>query len=112
MDCRVVLEAAVPVYDVETVDEAVRIAIAKTGEMLYPDLNYVEISPKERMCEHCYDVLEPAFLSADESLVALELEMDVFNVDNKTHAKRIARSEIGSQVNQIPLKEVATEQIE
>ncbi|MFW6321694.1 MAG: DUF555 domain-containing protein, partial [Halohasta sp.] len=43
MDCRVVVEAAVPVYDVETVDEAVRIAISKTGEMLNPDLNYVEI---------------------------------------------------------------------
>ncbi|MFB6163881.1 MAG: DUF555 domain-containing protein, partial [Haloarculaceae archaeon] len=36
MNCRVVVEAAVPVYDVETSDEAVRIAISKTGEMLNP----------------------------------------------------------------------------
>ncbi|MFB6136273.1 MAG: DUF555 domain-containing protein, partial [Halobacteriaceae archaeon] len=42
MNCRVVVEAAVPVYDVTEPDEAVRIAISKTGEMLNPDLNYVE----------------------------------------------------------------------
>ena len=50
MDCRVVVEAAVPVYDVGTADEAVRIAISKTGEMLNPDLNYVEIDMAERAC--------------------------------------------------------------
>jgi len=48
MDCRVVVEAAVPVYDVETADEAIRIAISKTGEMLNPDLNYVEIETGNR----------------------------------------------------------------
>ena len=53
MDCRVVVEAAVPVYDVETADEAVRIAISKTGEMLNPDLNYVEIDARERTCPEC-----------------------------------------------------------
>ena len=44
-----------PVYDVETPDEAVRIAISKTGEMLNPDLNYVEINMGERSCPHCGD---------------------------------------------------------
>ncbi|MFB6095420.1 MAG: DUF555 domain-containing protein, partial [Halodesulfurarchaeum sp.] len=81
MDCRVVVEAAVPVYDVESPDEAVRIAISKTGEMLNPDLNYVEINMGERSCPHCGEELEPAFVAADESLVALELEMTVFNVE-------------------------------
>jgi len=36
MDCRVVVEAAVPVYDVETPTEAVRIAVSKTGASLNP----------------------------------------------------------------------------
>ena len=104
MNCRVVVEAAVPVYDVETPDEAVRIAISKTGEMLNPDLNYVEINMGERSCPHCGEELDPAFIAADESLVALELEMTVFNVEREEHAARIARTEIGQRLENIPLE--------
>ena len=103
MDCRVVVEAAVPVYDVETTDEAVRIAIAKTGEMLNPDLNYVEISMGTRQSPDGEE-LPPAFVAADEALVALELEMTVFNVEGEQHASRIARKEIGQRLENIPLK--------
>jgi uncharacterized protein (UPF0212 family) len=112
MNCRVVVEAAVPVYDVETPDEAVRIAISKTGEMLNPDLNYVEINMGERSCPHCGDELEPAFIAADESLVALELEMTVFNVEREEHAARIARKEIGQRLENIPLEVLEIEVIE
>jgi uncharacterized protein (UPF0212 family) len=112
MDCRVVVEAAVPVYDVETADEAVRIAISKTGEMLNPDLNYVEINMGTRSCPHCGDGLEPAFIAADESLVALELEMTVFNVEREEHAARIARKEIGQRLENIPLEVIEIEVIE
>jgi len=111
MDCRVVVEAAVPVYDVGTADEAVRIAISKTGEMLNPDLNYVEINMGERHCPHCDEALEPAFIAADESLVALELEMTVFNVERNEHASRIARKEIGQRLQNIPLDIVEIEQL-
>jgi uncharacterized protein (UPF0212 family) len=112
MDCRVVVEAAVPVYDVETADEAVRIAISKTGEMLNPDLNYVEIEMGERSCPSCGDDLEPAFIAADEGLVALELEMTVFNVERDEHAARIARKEIGQRLQNIPLEVEAVEVVE
>jgi uncharacterized protein (UPF0212 family) len=112
MNCRVVVEAAVPVYDVETPDEAVRIAISKTGEMLNPDLNYVEINMGERACPHCGDELDPAFIAADESLVALELEMTVFNVEREEHAARIARKEIGQRLENIPLDVLEIEVIE
>ena len=111
MDCRVVVEAAVPVYDVGTADEAVRIAISKTGEMLNPDLNYVEINMGERACPHCHETLDPAFIAADESLVALELEMTVFNVERDEHASRIARKEIGQQLTNIPLDIVEIERL-
>ncbi|NIC00618.1 DUF555 domain-containing protein [Halobacterium sp. R2-5] len=110
MDCRVVVEAAVPVYDVETPDEAVRIAISKTGEMLNPDLNYVEINMGERSCPHCGEALDPAFVAADESLVALELEMSVFNVEREEHASRIARKEIGQRLENIPLEVLHVEE--
>ena len=108
MDCRVVVEAAVPVYDVETVDEAVRIAISKTGEMLNPDLNYVEIEMGTRTSP-AGEELPPAFIAADEALVALELELTVFNVEQEEHARRIARKEIGQQLHNIPLKVIKTE---
>ncbi|PSP30784.1 hypothetical protein BRC64_11740 [Halobacteriales archaeon QH_10_67_22] len=112
MNCRVVVEAAVPVYDVETPDEAVRIAISKTGEMLNPDLNYVEINMGGRSCPHCGEGLEPAFIAADESLVALELEMTVFNVEREEHAARIARKEIGQRLENIPLDVLTIEQLD
>src|SRR6056297_1195682 len=112
MNCRVVVEAAVPVYDVGTPDEAVRIAISKTGELLNPDLNYVEINMGERACPHCGEELEPAFIAADESLVALELEMTVFNVEREEHASRIARKEIGQRLENIPLTVLEVEVIE
>ena len=112
MDCRVVVEAAVPVYDVSSTDEAVRIAISKTGEMLNPDLNYVEINMGDHLCPHCGDELDPAFIAADESLVALELEMTVFNVEREEHASRIARKEIGQRLENIPLEVLEVEVLE
>ena len=110
MDCRVVVEAAVSVYDVETVDEAVRIGISKTGELLNPDLNYVEIemgSPTGPDGEE----LPPAYIVADEALVALELTMDVFNVEQEEHAKRVARTEIGQRLTEIPLEIASVNEI-
>ncbi|TKX73676.1 DUF555 domain-containing protein [Halorubrum sp. GN11_10-6_MGM] len=111
MDCRVVVEAAVPVYDVDTADEAVRIAISKTGEMLNPDLNYVEIDAGTRTSPSG-ERLDPAFVAADEALVALELRMDVFNVDRDEHASRVARKEIGKRLRNIPLEVLSVTEID
>ena len=111
MDCRVVVEAAVPVYDVHTSEEAIKIAISKTGEMLNPDLNYVEINMGSRTSPSGEE-LEPAFIVADEALVALELEMSVFNVEQEEHAARIARKEIGQRMRNIPLDVLDVEVLE
>ncbi|WP_114575507.1 DUF555 domain-containing protein [Saliphagus sp. LR7] len=111
MDCRVVVEAAVPVFDVETEDEAIRIGISKTGEMLNPDLNYVEIDMGTRTSPSGEE-LPPAFIAADEALVALELEMTVFNVEREEHASRIARKEIGQRLENIPLEVLEVEVLE
>jgi uncharacterized protein (UPF0212 family) len=110
MDCRVVVEAAIPVYDVTTPDEAIRIAISKTGGMLNPDLSYVEISMGSRTSPDGEE-LPPAFIAADEALVALELEMTVFNVEQEEHASRIARKEIGQRLENVPLKVLSVEQV-
>ena len=111
MDCRVVVEAAVPVYDVETADEAIRIAISKTGKMLNPDLSYVEIEMGERTSPDGKE-LPPAFIAADEALVALELEMTVFNVEQEEHASRVARKEIGGQLENVPLTVLSVERVD
>ena len=111
MDCRVVVEAAIPVYDVTTADEAIRIAISKTGGMLNPDLSYVEISMGSRTSPDGEE-LPPAFIAANEALVALELEMTVFNVEQEEHASRIARKEIGQRLENVPLKVLSVEQVE
>ena len=111
MDCRVVVEAAIPVYDVTAPEEAIRIAISKTGGMLNPDLSYVEISMGSRTSPSGEE-LPPAFIAADEALVALELEMTVFNVEREEHASRIARKEIGQRLENVPLKVVSVEEIE
>ncbi|GAB3665779.1 hypothetical protein GCM10028856_06690 [Halopiger thermotolerans] len=100
-----------PVFDVETEDEAIRIAISKTGEMLNPDLNYVEINMGERTSPSGEE-LPPAFIAADEALVALELEMTVFNVEREEHASRIARKEIGQRLENIPLEVKEVEVLE
>ena len=98
-------------YDVETPDEAIRIAIAKTGEMLNPDLNYVEIEMGSRTAPSGEE-LPPAFIAADEALVALELEMKVFNVEQEEHASRIARKEIGQRLENVPLSVLRIDPIE
>lgn len=111
MDCRVVVEAAVPVYDVSESEEAIKIAISKTGDMLNPDLNYVEIEMGTRTSPSGEE-LEPTFIVADEALVALELEMTVFNVEQEEHAARIARKEIGQRLTNIPLEILEVEVLE
>jgi uncharacterized protein (UPF0212 family) len=110
MDCRVVLEAAVEVYDVSAPEEAIRIAIAKTGEMLNPDLSHVEIDTGERTSPGG-EALEPVFVVADEALVALELEMTVFAVDRTEHAERVARKEIGQRLENVPLSILTVEDV-
>jgi uncharacterized protein (UPF0212 family) len=111
MDCRVAVEAAVPVYNVDSTDEAIRIAISKTGEMLNPDLNYVEIEVSPQTCSRCNETVTPAFVAADEGLVALRLEMAVFNVEDEQHAARITRKEIGQRLDEIPLKVLSVIQV-
>ncbi len=102
MDCRVTLEAGVQVDDVGTPDEAVRVAIATVGEELNPDLNYVEIDTATRTGPDG-EALPPAFVVADEALVALELSLTVYSVESRRHAERVAREDVGGALADVPL---------
>ena len=111
MDCRVVLEAAVPVYDVATPEAAVGAAISKIGKSLNPELSYVDIEPRSRRSPRGAE-LPPATVAAGEGLVALELGMTVYDVEGADHAVTIARSEIGRRLEGIPLERVSCSPID
>lgn len=102
LDCRVTLEAGVQVYDVGAPDEAVRVAISTVGDALNPDLSYVDIEPATRTGPDGEE-LPPAFVAADEALVALDLSLTVFNVESEEHAKRVARKDVGAALADVPL---------
>jgi uncharacterized protein (UPF0212 family) len=106
MDCRVVLEAAVPVEDVTTPEAAVGAAISKLAGMLNPEMEYVDIDPRDQRSPRGTQV-PPATVAAGEALVALELGMTVYDVENEEHAVRIARSEIGQRLTGIPLERLS-----
>lgn len=103
MDYKITLEAAVPAYAVESTDEAVSVAITRLGEQLNPDMSYVDVEKVERSCPHCGESVDPALVAADEGLVALELSLTVFDVENEEHAVRVAKKEVGDQLKDIPL---------
>lgn len=103
VDCRVRLEAGVRVYDVESADAATSIAIATVGEALTPAIDGVEIAPAERRAPGSGEVLPPAFHVADEALVALSIEVPVRGVEGPAHARRVARSEVGRRLEDVPL---------
>lgn len=109
LDCRVVLEAGVTVHDVDTEEEAISIAFNIIAGRINPDLGHVDIDAPDGPCPHCGEKHDPAFVAADTALVRLHLTMDVFGVENTTHAERIAKAEIGKRVQGIPLKTVEVE---
>jgi len=109
LDCRVVLEAGVTVHDVDAEEEAISIAFNIMAGRINPDLGHVDIDAPDGPCPHCGEKHDPAFVAADTALVRLHLTMDVFGVENTTHAERIAKAEIGKRVQGIPLKTVEVE---
>ena len=101
----VAMEAAWLVRDVENSDDAIGVAVSEAGKRLNDsDLEYVEVQPGVTMCPACGEPLDAAFLAADTALVGLELEMTIFNAESDEHASRIAKSEVGGALRDVPLK--------
>jgi uncharacterized protein (UPF0212 family) len=109
MNYRVVLEAAWLVHDVENVDDAIGVAVSEAGKRLNEeDMDYVEVEVGFTDCPACGEPFDSAFIAADTSLVGLLLEMKVFNAESEEHAQRIAKSEVGGALRDVPLKVVET----
>ncbi len=112
MDYHIILEAAWPVRNVRSVDDAMSIAIAEVGKRLNPKLNYVEVEVGSTICSSCGEELKSVFLAADTALVGLMFEIKVFNTENEEHATRIAKSVIGKALKNISLKVIGADEIE
>lgn len=109
MDYLVVLEAAWLVRDVETVDDAIGVAVSEAGKRLNDrEMDYVEVDVGATGCPACGEPFDSAFIAADTALVGLMLEMKVFNADGENHARRIAKSEVGGALRGVPLTVVDT----
>jgi uncharacterized protein (UPF0212 family) len=109
---RVTLEAAWLVKDINTVDDAMGVAVAEAGKRLNPDLEYVEIDVGSTQCPACREPFDSVFMAANTALVGLALEMKVFDAENEEHAARIAKSVIGKALKNIPLNVVEVIELE
>jgi uncharacterized protein (UPF0212 family) len=105
----VAMEAAWLVRDVEDIDDAIGVAVSEAGKRLNEkDMDYVEVDVGATGCPACGEPFDSAFIAANTALVGLVLEMKVFNADSDEHAKRIAKSEVGGALRDVPLSVVET----
>lgn len=113
MNYRVVLEAAWLVHDVDNVDDAIGVAVSEAGKRLNnEEMDYVEVDAGFTNCPACGEPFDSAFVAADTALVGLILELDVFNAESTEHAQRIAKSDIGGALRDVPLKIVETVELD
>ncbi|WP_415382112.1 DUF555 domain-containing protein [Halosimplex sp. TS25] len=113
MNYIVVMEAAWLVHDVENIDDAIGVAISEAGKRLnQKDMDYVEVGVGATNCPACGEPFDSAYIAADTALVGLVLEMDVFNAESEEHAERIAKSDVGGALRDVPLDVIAVEQTE
>ena len=109
MNYRVVLEAAWLVHDVDNIDDAIGVAVSEAGKRLnQKGMEFVEVEVGFTECPACAEPFDSAFIAADTALVGLMLEMKVFNAESVEHAQRIAKSDIGGALRDVPLKIVDT----
>ncbi|KCZ70667.1 hypothetical protein ANME2D_02689 [Candidatus Methanoperedens nitroreducens] len=109
---RVTLEAAWLVKDVESVDDAMNIAISEIGKLLNPDLNFVDIEVGATSCPACGEAFDSVFMAAGTALVGILLEMKVYDAQSEEHAARIAKSTIGKVLKNTPLNVIEVEEFE
>jgi len=106
-DYTVGLQAAWPVRDVEDVDQAIAVAVSEAGRRLNEaDKERVEVDVGRKACPTCGEPFDAALHAANTAMIGLVLRIDVFGVDNEEHATRVAKSETGSALRDVPLSVV------
>jgi uncharacterized protein (UPF0212 family) len=109
----VAMEAAWLVRDVEDIDDAIGVAVSEAGRRLnQKDKEYVEVEVGLTPCPACGEPFDSGFIAASTALVGLMLEIDVFNADSEEHAARIAKSEVGGALRDVPLEVIEVAETE
>lgn len=106
----VVIESAWTIRDVNSVDDAISIAISEAGKRLNPTANYVEVEAGILSCPYCEEELPCTLIVAKTALVGIRLEMKVYKAETAEHAERIARSVIGKALRDVPLEIIEVEE--
>jgi hypothetical protein len=107
------MEAAWLVREVESVDDAIGVAVSEAGRRLNDaGLDYVELDVGGTGCPACGEPFDSAFVTAGTGIVGLVLEMEIFDADGEDHAARIAKSEVGPALKDTPLEVVHTAEVE
>lgn len=100
----VAMEAAWLVRDVDGIDDAIGVAVSEAGKRLNErNKEYVEVEVGATGCPACGEPFDSAFIAANTALVGLLLEIEIFNADGEEHASRIAKSEVGGALRDVPL---------
>ena len=109
----VAMEAAWLVRDVDDINDAIGVAVSEAGRRLNErDMEYVEVNVGATPCPACGEPFDSAFIAAGTALVGLHLEMRVFNAESDEHARRIAKSEIGGALRDVPLTVIESVELE
>jgi hypothetical protein len=109
----VAMEAAWLVRDVEDVDDAIGVAVSEAGKRLNEmDKEYVEVDVGATPCPACGEPFDSAFIAANTALVGLLLELEVYNAEGEKHASRIAKSEVGGALRDVPLQVIDVIELE
>jgi uncharacterized protein (UPF0212 family) len=112
-DYMVGMEAAWLVREVEDTDDAIGVAVSEAGKRLNQnDLEYVEVDVGSTACPYCAEPLDAAFVAANTALVGLAVEIEVFGVDDETHASSVAKSEVGGAFRDVPIEVVEVIELE
>lgn len=106
----VVIESAWTIRDVNSVDDAISIAISEAGKRLNPTAKYVEVEAGVLSCPYCEEELPCTLIVAKTALVGIRLEMKVYKAESAEHAERIARSVIGKALRDVPLEIIEVEE--
>jgi len=106
----VVIESAWTIRDVNSVDDAISIAISEAGKRLNPTAKYVEVEAGTLSCPYCEEELPCTLIVAKTALVGIRLEMKVYKAETSEHAERIARSVIGKALRDVPLEIIEVEE--
>lgn len=106
---RVVMEAAWLVHDVDDGDDAIGVAVSEAGKRLnQADLDYVDVAVGWTHCPSCGESFDAVLVAANTAMVGLVTKMTVFNADSPEHASRIAKSEVGGALRDVPLEVIET----